>query len=157
MFSPQRKFLGLGAALIFSLSPLLLAAEPAVKTQHYTGKVVPLADVLQKQGVRLDADAAPYSLALATDDGKVYPLVKDAGSRAFYKDKRLLNRPMRLTGRLLPDTQLLHVVGIHSVVKGELHEVYYWCNVCSIKRLEKIDVCDCCGDPMELREDAVKK
>jgi len=32
------------------------------------------------------------------------PLVKDDGSRMFFKDKRLLDRPMRLTGRLVEGT-----------------------------------------------------
>ena len=49
---------------------------------------------------KLDADA-PINLALATDNGKIFPLVKDAGSRMFYQDKRLHNRPMRLTARLI--------------------------------------------------------
>ena len=74
----------------------------------------------------------------------------------FFKDGKLLNRPMRLTGRLLPGSQLLQVVEVHSYLDGQLHEVYYWCDVCSIKRFEK-KKCDCCGGPMELREEPVKK
>jgi hypothetical protein len=147
-------------ACAFALSPLLLvtaAEKGAVKTELYKGKVVPLAKVLEKEGVRLDQDAAALLLALVTDDGKVYPLIKDDGSRAFFKDPRLLDRPMRLTGRLLPNSQLLQVLLIHSYIKGELHEVYYWCDICGIRRNEKLDLCDCCGGPMELREVPVKK
>ncbi len=132
------------------------AAPEATKKQHYKGKVVPLADLVEKFGAKLDADAAPSWLALVTDDGKIYPLIKDDGSRMFFKDAQLLKRPMRLTGKLLPGSQLLQVVEVHSYVKGELHEVYYWCDVCSIKRFEKKE-CDCCGGPMELREVPVKK
>ena len=91
-----------------------------------------------------------------TDDGKLYPLIEDDGARMFFKDASLLNRPMRLTGRFLPGSQLLQVVEVHSYRNGELHEVFYWCNICSIKRLEKKQ-CDCCGGPMELREEPVKK
>src|SRR5262245_25901261 len=69
-----------------------------VKPRYFEGKVVPLDDVVAKSGTKLDADAAPYWLALVTDDGKVYPLVKDGGSRLFFRDKALLNRPMRLWG-----------------------------------------------------------
>jgi hypothetical protein len=147
--------LGLVAALAFALSPLL-AAPPAEKTTHYKGKVVPLAGLVEKIGSKLDADAAPHWLALVTDDGAIYPLIQDDGSRMFFKDARLLNRPMRLTGRFLPGSQLLQVLEVRSYVKGELHEVYYWCDVCSIKRFEK-KICDCCGGPMELREEPVKK
>jgi hypothetical protein len=153
--------LGLTAALLFGVSPLALvfadpAAPPKPKTQQYTGKVVPLAQELSKAGARLDADAAPYWLALAADDGKTYPLIKDDGSRMFFKDARLLDRPMRLTARRLDNPPLLQVLQVHSLVKGQPHEVYYWCVVCAIKRFEKLD-CECCGDPMELREEPVPR
>jgi hypothetical protein len=115
-----------------------------------------MADLAAKEGARLDADAAPHWLALVTEDGKVYPLLKDAGSRLFFKDKALLNRPMRLLAKPLPGSQVLRVLGVHSLIKGVPHEVYYWCNVCSIRRGEKM-TCECCGGPMELREEPVKK
>jgi len=60
-------------------------------------------------------------------------------------------------GRLLPGSQLLQVVEVHSYdPKNELQEVYYWCDICTIKRFEK-KICDCCGAPMELREEPVRK
>jgi hypothetical protein len=154
--------LGVYLAVAVALSPLLFAAdkkdpkEKEVKTEDFNGKVVALAPLLEKFGARLDADAAPSWLALQCDDGKVYPLIKDDGSRMFYTDKRLLDRPMRLTGRLHPQAQMLQVINVHSVIKGELHEVYYWCDICSIRRSEK-KACDCCGGPLELREEPVKK
>jgi hypothetical protein len=130
-------------------------AEKA-KTQYYKGKVAPLAGVLEKFGAKLDADAAPSWLALVADDGTIYPLIKDDGARMFFKDMRLLNRPMRLTGRLLPGSQLLQVVEVHSYnQKQQLQEIYYWCDICAIKRYEK-KLCDCCGAPMELREVPIK-
>jgi hypothetical protein len=145
------------AFMAIGLLPAAGAEERAPQTANYDGKVVPLADLLQKEGVHLDGDAAPFALALVTDSGTIYPLVKDAGSRMFFQDKRLLNRPMRLTGRLLPGSQLLQVVTVHSYVKGELCEVYYWCDVCAIRRNEKLPQCECCGGPLELREVPVKK
>src|SRR5258708_39574932 len=69
------------------------------KNEFYKGKVVPLADVLAKNGVKLDTDAVSIMLVLQSEDGKIYPLVKDDGSRMFFKDAKLLNRPMRLTAR----------------------------------------------------------
>lgn len=150
----------LGLACLIALTPLLAGAgdpkKPASKIEYFKGKVVPLADLVAKDGSRLDPDAAPHWLALVGDDGKVYPLVKDSGARLFFKDPALLNRPMRLTGRLLPGSQLLRVTAVHSYIKGELHEVYYWCDICSIRRGEK-NACECCGGPMILHEDPVKK
>jgi hypothetical protein len=148
-------------ALMIALLPWFLAGfvasgEPEPKTKEFTGKVVPLGDVLDKAGVKLDKDAAPYWLALAGDDGQTYPLVKDPGSRMFFKDKQLLNRPMRLTGRLVGDTKMLQVLSVRSVVDGKLHEPYYWCDICKIKRFEPNN-CDCCGAPLEFREEPVAK
>src|SRR5579885_1910019 len=149
--------LALCAAVAVALTPFLLAGAPEVKTEYFDGKVMPLSKVLARQGVKLDADAAPHWLALVADDGKVYPLVKDDGARMFWKDERLLNRPMRLTARRLPGSQMLQVIVVHSYHKGQLCEVYYWCDVCAIRRNEKLAVCECCGGPMELRETPVKK
>lgn len=159
MPGPKVRGGALGLALLLGVSPFLtaLANPPAPsKLEDYKGKVVPLAAVLKELGARLDADASPYWFALVSEDGKVYPLIKDSGSRMFHTDVRLLNRPMRLTGRVLPGTQLLQVLAVHSYVKGELHDVYYWCEVCSIRRGEK-GICECCGGPMDLREVPVRK
>jgi hypothetical protein len=152
----QRRRFGLIFALLMPCVPALAgpAAEqqPAFKTQYFNGKVVPLSAVLEKQGAKLDADAAAHWMALVGDDGKIYPLIKDDGSRMFFKDKTLLNRPMRLTARLLPESNLLQVVSVHSYVKGKLHEMYYWCDTCSIRSYELGD-CGCCGAIMVLREE----
>jgi hypothetical protein len=162
MRSPCRRRLALGLAVAAALAPFLLAADPKPagekepKTEQFNGKVVPLAPILEKFGAKLDADEARSWLALQADDGKVYPLIKDDGSRLFFLDKGLLDRPMRLTGRLHPESRMLQVLAVHSVVKGELHEVYYWCEVCSIRMGEK-KACACCGGPTELREVPVKK
>jgi hypothetical protein len=148
------------ATFTASMTPLLSALgqePPADKAlQFFKGKVLPLADVLAKQGVKLDADAAPYARALVTDDGKVYPLVKDPGSRMFFQDKELLNRPMRLTGKLVPGSTLLQVINVHSYKDGKLHDVYYWCDICTIRRYEG-GICECCGGPMERKESVVSR
>jgi hypothetical protein len=155
----MRRRAGLLLALLMTGVPVAFGAsaqqQPAVKSKYFNGKVVPLATVLDKQGAKLDADAAAHWMALVADDGKVYPLIKDDGSRMFFKDKTLLNRPMRLTARLLPDSQLLQVVNVHSYVKGQLHEVYYWCDICSIRGYE-LTKCGCCGDIMVLKEVPVR-
>ena len=157
--------LGVCVAVAFCAAPLLVVpakatreqAKPlSAKNEYYKGKVIRLGEFVEKHGSKLEPDAAAHWLALSTEDGKIYPLIEDDGARMFFKDEKLLNRPMRLTGRLLPGSQLLQVVEVHSYLHGELHEVYYWCDICSIKRYEK-KMCDCCGGPMELHEEPVKK
>jgi hypothetical protein len=149
--------LGVLAALAFALVPVLAAPpKQPPKTEEFTGKVQPLAGVLKQLGPKLDEDAAPYWLALVTDDGKALPLIKDDGSRMFFKDPRLLNRPMRLTARLIPEAGLLQVVRVNSVRSGKVHDLFYWCDVCSIRRSEN-NICDCCGGPLVLREEPLEK
>ncbi len=149
---------GIVVALALGVAPFWVTRaddSTPFKTEFYNGKVVPLADTLTKQGAKLDTDAAPFWLALVTDNGTVYPLVKDAGARMFFKDRRLLNRPMRLTGRLVPGSTLLQVVNVHSYLNGKLHDVYYWCDICAIRGFEA-GICDCCGGEMDFREVPVK-
>src|SRR5262245_22947129 len=113
-----RRRLAACAAVALTVSVVGLAArgraQTPFKTEFYKGKVVPLAGVLEKAGVKLDQDAAPHWMALVADDGKVYPLIKDDGARMFFVDKKVLDRPMRLTGRLVPGTGLLQVTYVHS-------------------------------------------
>jgi hypothetical protein len=146
---------GLSPLWAAEVSPTRQRGAPG-KPADFEGKVVPLADVVAAAGGKLDADAGPFALVLVADDGKVHVLVKDAGARLFFKDKALLDRPLRLTGRLLPGSQVLQVTAVHSLVKGEPCEVFYWCEICSIRRGEKM-ICECCGGPMVLREEPVKK
>src|SRR5262249_29873125 len=121
LMKPCTRRLALLAVLAARSLPILLprsGAQTPFKTLNYNRKVVPLPGLLQKQGVKLDQDAAASWFALVTADGKIYPLVKDDGARMFFKDPRVLNRPMRLTGRLVPGSELLQVVKIHSYKDG---------------------------------------
>ena len=144
----------------FVLLPLIAVAgqstKPADKNQTFKGRVVPLDKLLAKQDIKLDPDAVAASLVLQTDDGKVYLLVKDAGARMVFQDVRLLNRPMRLTGRLVAGGGLLQVVSVQSYVKGQLCDVYYWCDICTI-RSQEFGACACCGGKTELREVPLKE
>lgn len=147
--------LGLLLALCFALLPLAGGwaggSKSEDKNNYFKGKVVPLAELLAKVKSTIDPDAAPYWLVLQAEDGKIFPLVKDDGSRMFYKDAKLLHRPMRLTARVLPHSQILQVINVRSYVKGKLHEFYYWCDICSIRRTEA-GICDCCLAPLNFHE-----
>jgi len=147
-------------ALFIASTPLLLApfvrSAPEQTPQEFAGKVVPLSEQLEKLGAKLDKDAAPYWLALAAEDGKTYPLIKDAGSRMFFKDPKMLKRQVQLTGRVVGNVKMLQVLSVRTVVNGKLHEPYYWCDLCKIKRFEP-GPCDCCNAPLEFREEPVAK
>jgi hypothetical protein len=138
-------------AVLFVLAAVAHGAEkkPAPKEAYFKGKVVSLAALLKGEGVVLDADASSTALALQAEDGKVYPLAKNDGSRMFFKDKGLLGRPVRLTGRLVGG--LLDVREAHTYVGGKLHEAYYWCANCALAYSEP-GACLCCGELVKLVE-----
>jgi hypothetical protein len=145
----------LAGLLIF----VLQGQASQTRLETLRGQVVPLSELLSKEKVELDKDAEPYWLALRTEDGKIYPLVKDVGSRMFYQDKTVLRRPMQVQGRIAGKTGLLQLTQVLSLKDGKPHEIYYWCDVCAIRRnvLDKGGVCECCGGKMELREVPVGK
>ena len=73
-----------------------------------------------------------------------------------FLDKALQGRPMRVSGKLVAGGSLLRVLSAQSLIKGEPHEVYYWCDICSIRRGEKM-VCECCNGKMDLIEQPARK
>lgn len=78
-----RHHAALVGAGIFALLPLALLVARApeqAKPEDITGKVVRLSDLAAAAGVKLDADAAPFSLVFQADDGKVWSLFKDGGA-----------------------------------------------------------------------------
>lgn len=130
------------------------SAPKAPTASVYVGNVIPLSEVLAKRKIPHDSENAS-ALALVLEDGTIYPLVKNAGSRLFFLDKRLLNRPMQITGSLVPNAQLLNVESVLSVKEGVLHDVYYWCEKCQL-RFTHAGICSCCGMETELWEEPIK-
>jgi len=149
----RRSLLATGVALL--AFPLHAVADKEVKAVTYKGKVISLADWSAKSGAKLDDDVAKTTLVFVTEDDKAYVLLKNSESRLFFSDTALLNRPMQVSAKFLPGSQVLRLLDVQSVKNGKLCEVYYWCTVCSIRRGEKL-VCECCGGPMELREVLIK-
>jgi len=149
--------IGLVLALFVAMLPIWWqpsSAAPEEKSSVFTGDVVLLKDLIEKSGGKLDRDASPYFVVLVVDD-KFYPIIKDQAGRRFFNDEKLLNKKYRITGRLVGGA-LLQVIAVQSIKDGKPHDIYYWCDICAIRRSEKLD-CECCGGPMELREEPIGK
>lgn len=91
---------GIVLAMVFALLPMVVGqGGTKTKWDTFDGKVVSLANIVAKASeTKLDADASLFHLVLVTEKGETLPIIKDAGSRMFFKDEKLRNRPMRLTG-----------------------------------------------------------
>lgn len=152
----RRRLLLLLVLLPVAVPLLAPSKDPEPARVIFKGQVIALADASEKFGATLDRDAAPYWLALETKEGRLYPLFKDPGSRMFFKDKNLLKKPVELTGRVWKESSMLQVLSVRTVRAGKLHEPHYWCDICKIKRFEP-NACDCCGAPLEFREEPVTK
>jgi len=143
------------AALMFATLPVWWQPAGAdEKLTIITGKVMPLKDYIEKQGGKLDRDAVPHHMVLVSE-GRAWPLIKDDLGRRFFKDEQLLNRDYRITCRIVGGT-MVQVISVQSIKDGKPHDIYYWCDICAIRRNEKND-CECCGAAMELREELITK
>jgi hypothetical protein len=131
-------------------SSALVLAQPRHET--FTGKVVELKEALKKTDLKLDDDIG-LSLVLLSSDGKIYPLLKDAGSRRFYRDAKLRNREVRITGRKIGEPGFLQVLSMVGLKDKQVLDLYYWCDICAIRRTDYSDMCECCGGPMTFREE----
>jgi hypothetical protein len=134
----------------------VLSADPEQQSQEFGGRVVSMAALLKEAGATPDTDVETLLLALVQKDGSIKPILKDAGSRMFFKDRQLLDRPVILRGRLVGRTPYLQVFQVFTIVQGRRHEPFYWCDICKIKRFEP-NACDCCGAPLEFREEPVDR
>ncbi len=124
---------------------------PAAETKAYTGKVVAPAAPKDKPGAKPDE----RGLVLVTDDGTTYPLIEDDGSKMLFLDRRLRDRPVRLTAQIEPRTRKLRVVHVQTVKGGQAYDVDYWCEICQISLLHP-GACYCCGEETVLRERPAK-
>ena len=142
---------------------LLLCAFPQ-ETEKPTafegrGKLVCLIEEMKE---KYKAQASPVHDHLTgfkvEADGKTryYTIYRNALSEALFTDKRFQEHELRLTGRVFPSTSILEVSQFQWYQDGKLHDVYYWCDICTIRGYQ-FTICDCCGGPMELREPLAEK
>jgi len=92
--------------------------------------------------------------AEASKPASYYTLLRTPLSEALFYDDRFRNRPLELTGRVFPGTGILEVTKFRWLKDGKLTDVYYWCEVCSIRGVNP-GPCACCQGAVELREAAI--
>ena len=102
-------------------------------------------------GIQSDDAPADGMVALETEDGALYPIVKDARGRGFHKDERIRNIDVALRVRQFKGSPVVHVIRVYTIQDGDLYEFDYWCDICSIPMFE-LKVCECCQGPIRMRE-----
>ena len=88
-----------------------------------------------------------------TETGKLYTLLSNQMSCALFLDTNLLSKRLLLRGRVTTDGRRFELTGnLRSLRDGKIHELYYYCDICSIKGIEP-GPCMCCREPVVLVEE----
>ena len=101
--------------------------------------------------IETDADAAETVAALETNDGRLYPIVKDVRGRGFWLDQRLRGIDVELVVRCYEGSPAVQIVRWYAIREGRKYELDYWCDTCAIPIYE-LKTCDCCQGETRLRE-----
>ena len=140
-----------------ALAALLLqqAEKPAAFDER--GRVICLIEEMKE---KYQAQAAPghdHLVGFRVEDkaaaggARYCTIFRNAGSEALFVDKRFKGRDLRVYGRVFPSSSVLEVTRFQWYRDGKLMDVYYWCEVCSIRGVDP-GPCACCQAKVELRE-----
>jgi hypothetical protein len=140
-------------AWLAAAPPVRAADEPAAEehTETIRGKIVWAAEAMKRlHGVESDPDALETVAALETKDGQLYPIIRDARGRGFYKDPRLFGFDVELVVRRYAGSPLVQVIRVYTWKDGHRFEFDYWCDICAIPMYE-LKECECCQGPIRFR------
>jgi hypothetical protein len=149
----------LAAGAIATLAGETPPQGPAPRPVEVRGQLVCLAEELRDAHraavppvhdhvLALKAEAAPGP---AAEGPRYYALLRTSQSQALFADERFKGRTLILTGRVFPGTSHLEVSRFQWLKDGKVHDVHYWCEVCSIRGVDP-GPCACCQGAVELRE-----
>ena len=133
----QRNIIALATLMLLTTFAVSAVAEepPAAKFEllKLPGKVVFLGEVLaERDGIDTVPEARQRVLAVETAAGQFVPLVEDVRGRAFRADERLRDREFVLLVRRYESHPMAQVIRMFEPRDGALHELDYWCDICSI-------------------------
>src|SRR5438128_563844 len=105
--------------ILFASAILLTQAAP------------PTNDVVRLQGHVSQTAGAGTNLLFKIDSGTSYKLKRNPQSEALFADTNLLAKVLLLTGKV--QGKSFEATGnLRSIKNGKVHELYYYCDVCSI-------------------------
>jgi hypothetical protein len=107
------------------------------------------------QGRIVSLPGGKTNLLFKTDQGPVYKLLRTPQSEALFVDTNLHAKVLLLKGKLLPEKTFEVTGNFRSIKNGKVHELYYYCDICSIAS-NTPGPCQCCREPVKLREEPAK-
>jgi len=157
MKSDRRRFIATSLLTAGAFSSPAFAqktSEPLgeARTVSLRGRVICHTEELQKSyQVIPDCDTRGHVYALKAGDGKLYPFLPVDTAAAVWLDELYRRRDLQVTARLFSPTNFIEAIKFQSWRDGRLHDLYYYCDVCSITT-HKPGPCECCQDPVQFRE-----
>jgi hypothetical protein len=104
--------------------------------------------------VRL-SEGSNERVGIRTEAGVVYTVVSNRMSSALFIDTNLLGKTLVLKGRASKPKEFEVTGNLRSLRAGKVHELYYYCEICTIEGIDP-GPCMCCRDPVHLIEEPAK-
>src|SRR4051794_6880414 len=131
----------------------LTNSVPAIELR---GKVVCLSEEMQQLYGAPLPEKHQHGYGFKAENGSYYSFLRTPLSEGVLTDTNFQSKTLLIKGRVFPKTQILEITGnLHSVRNGKLNELYYYCDICSIKSSSP-GPCMCCREPVHLVEEPVK-
>jgi hypothetical protein len=94
------------------------------------------------------------NLVFKTDQA-AYKLLRTPLSEALFLDTNLHSKVLLLKGKTAPNKSFEVTGNLRSIKGGKTNELFYYCDICSIASSAP-GLCQCCREPVVLREEPVK-
>ena len=127
------------AAAALTFGNTRAADAETTKTIELKGRVLPIPNSTNLQ-FRVETNT-PIS----------YKLLPSRDAKALFADTNLHSRILLVKGRLDKNSALEIIGNLHTLKNGELYELYYYCDICSIETSFP-GPCLCCREDVVLLE-----
>ena len=125
--------------------------KTALQVVDLRGRIVCLPEAMHElYGIDLPTNHQ-HIWGFKSTDGTFYTLLRTKLSEALFVDEQVRKKELILKGHVLPKTQIFEMTDMKSVRNGVIYDLYYYCDVCSIKTLSP-GPCMCCQGPVKLVE-----
>lgn len=135
--------------------PVTVEALSDIEKQSIRGRVICLAEHMNDRYETHLPTTHEHVYGFRTVDGEIYTLLRTKLSEAIFVDQRVRERELVLSVRVLPKSRVLDVVTIKSVKDGIVHDLFYYCFICSIRTVDPA-ICLCCQEEVEFMEVPLK-
>ena len=143
--------------LAWSVSKSLLAVaesplqgpDKLTRDVELRGRVVCLPEEMHRlHGAHLPSSHT-HVYGFKTLEGVFYTLLRTKNSEAFFADEQIRRKELIVKGRVFPNSNVLDATPLRTVVDGVVFDLYYYCDICTIKTVTPGE-CMCCQEPVVL-------